>query len=130
SRSGFSAPLYLITEVREITRSELILAKLAISSSVIPSAKYSCSGSREKLSRGRTARERIFAAAGPANGRSRQPPRLRPARLTKTAPVTRAVARSTRLSLRLLRLGGLERSKRLRTSLALCGRSAGAVRSS
>src|SRR5262249_20678285 len=119
SGSGFRAPLYLITEVREITRSELILAKLAISSSVIPSAKYSCSGSREKLSRGSTAKDRMLAAVELPKNRSCQ-----------RATARRADARSTGRDLRLLRLGELGRSKRLRTSPALCGRSPGAFRSS
>jgi hypothetical protein len=47
SGNGFFAPLYRITEVREMTRRALILAKSVISSSVTPSAKYSCSGSPE-----------------------------------------------------------------------------------
>lgn len=49
---GLFARLYRIAEVREIARRALTLAKVAISSSVIPSAKYSCSGSRDRFSRG------------------------------------------------------------------------------
>src|ERR1700722_4921338 len=37
-----------------------------MSSSVIPSAKYSCEGSPERFSRGRTARDRMGAAGGRA----------------------------------------------------------------
>ena len=52
-------------EVREITRSERILASWAISSSVMPSAKYSCSRSLDRLVRGSTASE--FRAPIPAH---------------------------------------------------------------
>jgi hypothetical protein len=50
-------PLYCITDVREITRSDPIFARVVISSSVIPSAKYSCEGSPERFSSGNTAME-------------------------------------------------------------------------
>src|SRR5258707_1445105 len=44
-----------MTDVREVTWSDVILLRLVISSSVMLSAKYSCSGSWERFSRGRTA---------------------------------------------------------------------------
>jgi hypothetical protein len=37
--NGLRTPLYVITEVREITRNALICPRLLINSSVIPSAK-------------------------------------------------------------------------------------------
>ena len=40
-------PLYFMTEVREMTRSELILDMAEISFSVMPSEKYSSAGSPE-----------------------------------------------------------------------------------
>ena len=57
SLSGFRVPLYCITEVREITRSAPTLPSSVITSSVIPSAKYSCSLSPERFSSGSTANE-------------------------------------------------------------------------
>ena len=57
--NGFRAPLYPITEVREITRKALICPSVAISWSVIPSAKYSWDASPERFSSGSTARDRI-----------------------------------------------------------------------
>src|SRR6266508_5198334 len=57
-----------MADVREITRSAEILERRAISSSVIPSAKYSCFGSCERFSSGRTASDlisgRLVGAAG------------------------------------------------------------------
>src|SRR5690348_9820804 len=50
-------------DVREITLRLGILASSVISSSVMASAKYSCAGSRERFSRGRTASEVIAAAS-------------------------------------------------------------------
>src|SRR5215467_5770878 len=47
-----------MTEVLEITCRELSLAKSVVNSSVMPSTKYSCDGSPEKLSSGSTAIER------------------------------------------------------------------------
>src|SRR4030095_8827148 len=72
--NGFFVPLYCITDVREMTLSALILASSAISASVIPSEKYSCSGSWEKFSSGRTAMERIGGDGRPVVGR-RIPPK-------------------------------------------------------
>jgi len=57
SRSGFLASLYCITEVRDITFSDPIFDRSVISSSVMPSAKYSCSGSPERFASGNTASE-------------------------------------------------------------------------
>jgi len=45
SGRDFFVPLYLIADVREITFNALIWARFVMSWSVIPSAKYSCSGS-------------------------------------------------------------------------------------
>src|SRR5215475_7293422 len=50
-----------MVDVREITRSELTLARLVINSSVMPSAKYSWAGSPERFARGRTAMDSIRA---------------------------------------------------------------------
>ena len=72
--SGLRVPLYCMTEVREITRSALILDRLVISASVIPSAKYSCSGSPDRFSNGRTASELMITAWGRLKSRSRHPP--------------------------------------------------------
>jgi hypothetical protein len=44
-----------MTDVREITLSDEIFARSAMSASVIPSAKNSCAGSPERLASGRTA---------------------------------------------------------------------------
>ena len=49
--------LYCMTEVREMTRREPILARSVINWSVMPSTKNSSDGSPDKLSRGRTAME-------------------------------------------------------------------------
>jgi hypothetical protein len=46
-----------MAEVRDITRSELMLANSVINSAVIPSAKYSCSVSPERFSKGNTAKD-------------------------------------------------------------------------
>ena len=55
--NGLRVPLYAIAVDREITRSERILARLAIRSSVMPSAKYSWSLSPERFSSGSTTRD-------------------------------------------------------------------------
>src|SRR6266849_1854252 len=47
-----------------MTRRELTLARLVISSSVMPSAKYSSAESPERFARGNTAMERITGAPG------------------------------------------------------------------
>src|ERR1700681_3542608 len=49
-----------MTEVREITRSALICASWVMSSSLMPSAKYSWSTSPERFSRGSTASDCTF----------------------------------------------------------------------
>src|SRR5258708_4468176 len=59
SARGFRVFLYCIADVREITRSDLIFARLVVSSSVMPSAKYSWLGSPERFSNGSTAKERM-----------------------------------------------------------------------
>ena len=53
-----------MAEVREITRSARTCASSAIRASVMPSAKYSCSGSPERLASGSTARAWMRPAAG------------------------------------------------------------------
>src|SRR4030095_849488 len=58
-----------MAEVLEITWREPTLARSVVNSSVIPSTKYSCDGSPEKLSRGRTAVERIGGDAPGRGGR-------------------------------------------------------------
>ena len=50
---------YRMAVVREITRSAPIFARLLMSASVSPSAKYSCSESWDSFSDGRTASDRI-----------------------------------------------------------------------
>src|SRR5690348_1821591 len=52
-----------MTEVRDITRRELTLARSVINSSVMPSEKYSWEGSPDRLASGRTAMERTEEAA-------------------------------------------------------------------
>src|SRR5712692_6666623 len=74
-----------MTEVLEITRKALIFERSVMSASVIPSAKKSWSGSREKFSRGNTARERTCAAAPGLNRRPRQLIGLSSARATTTS---------------------------------------------
>ena len=49
SCSGFLLPLYCMVDWREITRGAPIFPSSVISASVIPSAKYSCSGSAERF---------------------------------------------------------------------------------
>ena len=61
SGSGRREPFSAMTEVRETTRRLGIRASSVMSSSVMPSAKYSCEESPERLTRGRTARERMGA---------------------------------------------------------------------
>jgi hypothetical protein len=53
--------------VREITRKALIFDRLLINASVIPSEKYSCSGSPERFTSGNTATEWIGGLS--TNGR-------------------------------------------------------------
>src|SRR6266513_1319145 len=61
--SSFFVRLYCITEVREITLSVPICASSVVSASVMPSAKYSCSGSCDRFSSGSTATERLVVAS-------------------------------------------------------------------
>ena len=83
-----------------MTRKALILPRLVISSSVIPSAKYSCSGSLERLSNGRTAMDWILGrgtASRALNGvktRPRRPATLR-AKSTATTATTKPLADAT-----------------------------------
>ena len=53
-----------MTDVREMTRSALIFESSAMSASVMPSEKYSCSGSAERFWNGRTAIEVIGFSRG------------------------------------------------------------------
>ena len=62
SRSGRWTPLYCIADVRDTTCNSPILTNVLISASVSPSAKYSCSGSRDRFSKGKTASERMHFA--------------------------------------------------------------------
>ena len=71
--TGFRAVLYCMTDVREITRSPPIFARSAISCSVIPSAKYSCSGSPDRFSNGSTAMDRIWPEGVAVDQRSDPP---------------------------------------------------------
>src|ERR1700682_6821133 len=57
SGNDFFDCLYCMEEVREITFTEPICARSVIRASVMPSEKYSCAGSAERLCRGNTARE-------------------------------------------------------------------------
>ena len=93
SGSGLCADLYCMTEVREITFSEPSLARCVMSSSVKPSARYSCAGSPDKFSRGKTAIERMGRSR--FKSEVRRPkifiPNIRSAKLANTATTTRAV---------------------------------------
>ncbi len=55
SLTGLAVPLYLITEVRAMTLRPAILETVDMSSSVMPSEKYSSLGSALILASGRTA---------------------------------------------------------------------------
>ncbi|HST07962.1 MAG TPA: hypothetical protein VLJ83_07300, partial [Gemmatimonadaceae bacterium] len=68
--------LYFIADVSEITRSALIRAKSEIRDSVIPSAKYSCAGSRETLRSGSTAMARITSRGGSGSAPVGAPSRI------------------------------------------------------
>src|ERR1700738_4070171 len=61
--SGLLLALYVMADVREITRKASIFARVLMSSSVIPSVKYSCAGSFDGLRSGRTTSE--FIRRGP-----------------------------------------------------------------
>ena len=76
-----------MTDVREMTRSAEILDSRAMSSSVIPSAKYSCAGSGVRFSSGRTAREWISGRLAGAADRARVPVDFQ-----RTKPASRAAA--------------------------------------
>ena len=104
SGRGFLTRLYCMTEVREITRSALILERSAISASVIPSAKYSWSGSREKFSSGRTARDEMRGVRFRLSKRSRQSPTLSPkstaSKIAKAATEIHLASRRLAMKLR------------------------------
>src|ERR1035437_6683594 len=68
SARDLPARLYRITDVREMTRNRLIREMAAMSSSVMPSEKYSWDGSPERLSSGSTARESMRGARGGSIG--------------------------------------------------------------
>ena len=93
--SGWRLPLYGITEVREITRTPSSEAKSVMSSSVIPSVKYSWVGSFERFSNGMTAIERTCGPDDAALRRSRQFPRF------QTRAAARAMAAAAASSVRL-----------------------------
>jgi hypothetical protein len=73
-----------MTDVREITRSPRTLARFAMSCSVIPSAKYSCSGPLDRFSSGSTATDRMWRKSSVVDER---PNRLA---IVHTATATRA----------------------------------------
>src|SRR5260370_15863363 len=79
-----------MAEVRDVTRNVAIFESWVISVSVIPSEKYSCSGSRDRFSSGKTASDRILEFLLPRS-RSRNPPGL-----TSYNPKTRRTAASPR----------------------------------
>src|SRR5689334_10574859 len=57
-----------MADVREITRRALICPRVAISSSVMPSAKYSCEASLDRLSSGSTATDSMADGADSGRG--------------------------------------------------------------
>ena len=77
SGSESVVPLYCIADVREITRSARMRARSEMIASVMPSAKYSCAGSRETLRNGSTAIARIASLAGRADVTPGPPSRIR-----------------------------------------------------
>src|ERR1700753_2691385 len=78
-----------MAEVREMTRMEDILANSVINSAVIPSAKYSCSTSPDRFSKGSTASE--WMRTGDDLGRMdcRKLPRNHPNNKTNIPTTTR-----------------------------------------
>src|SRR6267143_839346 len=62
SATDFVAPLYFIAEVRAMTLRPPTFESVVMSSSVIPSAKYSSPGSRLILARGRTTKRCLSLA--------------------------------------------------------------------
>ncbi len=89
--SDLRVPLYDITEVREITRNLPIFARSVMSSSVMPSTKYSCCGSLERFSSGRIAIERIGESDSPARTRRRPIPQA-----STASAITMATPKTTR----------------------------------
>src|SRR3954447_26434807 len=85
--------LYGMVESREVTRKELILATSVISSSVMPSAKYSCAESPERFSSGSTAIDPIGILPDWVENWSRQPGRFVPITpATSTAQINDTIA--------------------------------------
>ncbi len=68
ARTSCGFPLSAKTEVREATRSPSTLARASISSSVIPSLRYSLSGSGLAFTKGRTAMPRAPLATARPRG--------------------------------------------------------------
>src|SRR6266404_3737944 len=83
---GLWTPLYRMTDVREITLSVPNLPRSVIMASVMPSAKYSCVGSPERFSSGRTAREWAPPPVILPESPSRQRRAMRPVRDSTSAP--------------------------------------------
>ncbi|MBA7705721.1 hypothetical protein ES703_114557 [subsurface metagenome] len=90
SGSGFLTPLYCMIDVRDLTCSAPIFPRSAISASVIPSAKYSCSGSPDRFSSGSTASDTIRPGLAPPSSCSRHRPIFSPT--TTSAPTTSPIA--------------------------------------
>jgi len=75
SGSDRCASLNCMAEVRETIRRVEFLASMVVSSSVMPSAKYSSLGSPERLARGRTASEAMAVCV--SRSRKRAASRMR-----------------------------------------------------
>src|SRR5262245_10191151 len=108
SRALTDKPLYLITELREMTRRARILARWVMMSSVIPSLKYSFSGFGLPLMNGKTAidlrdrtetviREASAAAKAPAVAKRSEGVRAK-ARRIAASTVWGTVARNRRMA--------------------------------
>ena len=80
-----SVPLNCITDVREITVSAPIWASSVISRSCMPSTKYSCSASPERLTKGSTANLSI-GPPPPPDPNAPHPPAITTAAAATTAP--------------------------------------------
>src|SRR5277367_3944231 len=81
--------LYPRTEVQEITLRLSILVRVVISSRVVPSAKYSCSGSPDRFFNGSTAKEWISGAATAGVGEGAAMGGLERCQIRQANPVTR-----------------------------------------
>src|SRR5882762_5926394 len=82
--------LYPRTEVQEITLRLLILVRVVISSSVVPSAKYSCLGSPDRFFNGSTAKEWISGTATAGVGAGAAINGLERCQIRQATPVTRS----------------------------------------